>query len=218
MPGRGWPRGSAARLRSGATRPAGAPHQLSAFGQRLVDFPLPPVSDRDRLVADFRYGDLAAPISRARLAEGASAVPCCAAGRACATATRAARSTSGRPCKAISGEPAGCAASRTRSSWSTARSRASISARGCCSTRGPGRDRGPRLRASPVRPSWRPARWPSPSPWTGTACGRALPAARLAYVTPSHQFPLGSVLSAGRRRDASGLGAAHRRLCHRGRL
>jgi GntR family transcriptional regulator / MocR family aminotransferase len=28
-----------------------------------------------------------------------------------------------------------------------------------------------------------------------------LPAARLAYVTPSHQFPLGSVMSAGRRRD-----------------
>jgi GntR family transcriptional regulator/MocR family aminotransferase len=28
-----------------------------------------------------------------------------------------------------------------------------------------------------------------------------LPAARLAYATPSHQFPLGSVMSAGRRRD-----------------
>jgi GntR family transcriptional regulator/MocR family aminotransferase len=28
-----------------------------------------------------------------------------------------------------------------------------------------------------------------------------LPAARLAYVTPSHQFPLGGVMSAGRRRD-----------------
>jgi DNA-binding transcriptional MocR family regulator len=28
-----------------------------------------------------------------------------------------------------------------------------------------------------------------------------LPATRLAYVTPSHQFPLGGVLSAGRRRD-----------------
>jgi GntR family transcriptional regulator / MocR family aminotransferase len=27
-----------------------------------------------------------------------------------------------------------------------------------------------------------------------------LPPTRLAYVTPSHQFPLGSVLSAGRRR------------------
>ena len=30
---------------------------------------------------------------------------------------------------------------------------------------------------------------------------RELPAARLAYATPSHQFPLGSVMSAGRRRD-----------------
>src|SRR5688500_3525457 len=39
---------------------AGAPHRLSAFGQRLVDFPLLPVSDGDPLVADFRYGDLAA--------------------------------------------------------------------------------------------------------------------------------------------------------------
>ena len=29
----------------------------------------------------------------------------------------------------------------------------------------------------------------------------ALPAARLAYATPSHQFPLGGVLSAGRRRE-----------------
>ena len=28
-----------------------------------------------------------------------------------------------------------------------------------------------------------------------------LPAARLAYATPSHQFPLGSVMSAGRRRE-----------------
>ena len=28
-----------------------------------------------------------------------------------------------------------------------------------------------------------------------------LPAARLAYVTPSHQFPLGSVMSAGRRQE-----------------
>ena len=46
-----------------------------------------------------------------------SPLPCCAAGRASGTATRAARPTSGRPCRAICGEPAGCAASRTRSSW-----------------------------------------------------------------------------------------------------
>ena len=36
------------------------------------------------------------------------------------------------------------------------------------------------------------------------------------YVTPSHQFPLGSVMSVGRRQAASGLGAPNRRLRHRG--
>lgn len=36
----------------------------------------------------------------------------------------------------------------------------------------------------------------------------ALPAARLAYVTPSHQFPLGGVLSAGRRKALIGWAAA----------
>ena len=43
--------------------------------------------------------------------------PCCAVGHASATATRAARLTSGRLSRATCGEPAGCAASRTRSSW-----------------------------------------------------------------------------------------------------
>ena len=45
-----------------------------------------------------------------------------------------------------------------------------------------------------------------------------LPAARLAYVTPSHQFPLGGVLPAGRRREL--LAWARRNGAHvdRGRL
>ena len=41
----------------------------------MADFPLPPVSDRDRLVADFRYGDLAAadfPLLSWRKAVGAA--------------------------------------------------------------------------------------------------------------------------------------------------
>src|SRR4051794_37099740 len=33
--------------------------KLSAFGRRLADFALPSVPDTGRLVADFRYGDLA---------------------------------------------------------------------------------------------------------------------------------------------------------------
>ena len=36
------------------------PDRLSTFGQRLENFPLPPVAGTERLVADFRYGDLAA--------------------------------------------------------------------------------------------------------------------------------------------------------------
>lgn len=37
-----------------------------------------------------------------------------------------------------------------------------------------------------------------------------LPAARLAYVTPSHQFPLGSVMSVGRRRELLAWARRHR--------
>ena len=45
-----------------------------------------------------------------------------------------------------------------------------------------------------------------------------LPAARLAYATPSHQFPLGSVMSAARRRDLLTWARRTRCLHHRGRL
>src|SRR3954447_18410488 len=44
----------------GQSAPPTGPDRLSAFGQRLTDFPLPPIASTEWLVADFRYGDLAA--------------------------------------------------------------------------------------------------------------------------------------------------------------
>src|SRR4051812_46161258 len=49
--------------------------RLSAYGQRLADFALPLMSDEARMVADFRYGDLAAadfPMLAWRKAVGAA--------------------------------------------------------------------------------------------------------------------------------------------------
>src|SRR3712207_7501611 len=62
--------GARAQVAQGLGRPAAQPGQpapptdpdrLSAFGQRLAGFPLPPAARTDSLVADFRYGDPAAP-------------------------------------------------------------------------------------------------------------------------------------------------------------
>jgi len=44
------------------------------------------------------------------------------------------------------------------------------------------------------------------------------PDARLVYVTPSHQYPLGTTMSLNRRLALLGLGAAVRWVCHRRRL
>ncbi len=59
----------------GQPAPPGLPDRLSAYGQRTVEFDLPPVSDGARMVADFRYGDLAAadfPVIGWRKAVGAA--------------------------------------------------------------------------------------------------------------------------------------------------
>ena len=102
---------------AGTAAAAGKPvRDLSAYGQRLADFAIASERDRERLAADFRYGDLAAadfPTLAWRKAVTAALLrrqPRLRYG------DPPARRTSGRPCRAISGGPAGCAASRTRSS------------------------------------------------------------------------------------------------------
>src|SRR5215218_3474886 len=44
----------------GQPAPSGVPDRLSGYGRRLADFAPPTGSGRERLVTDFRYGDLAA--------------------------------------------------------------------------------------------------------------------------------------------------------------
>src|SRR4051812_29996673 len=52
------------------------------------------------------------------------------------------------------------------------------------------------------RSSWRSGRRWCLSPWTGKACGRkGCPQRGWPIPPPSHQFPLGGVLSVGRRRE-----------------
>ena len=110
---------------------------------------------------------------------------------------------------------------RRRSSSPTARSRRSTSARGCCSS--PAIARWSRIPATRPRA---PSSAPRAPPWfrsrsTAKASihrrSRIAGGARLLYVTPSHQFPTGAILTAARR-HRSRLGAPARRLHPRGRL
>ena len=97
--------------------------------------------------------------------------------------------------------PRAARAARIRSSWSPAPSRGSSSCAGCCSTRRPGVDRRTRLsrRADALRTAG--ARLPVPVDDDGLDVdGRSrAPDARLVYVTPSHQYPLGIPMSLPRR-------------------
>jgi GntR family transcriptional regulator/MocR family aminotransferase len=181
---------------------AGAPHRLSAFGQRLVDFPLPPVSDRDRLVADFRYGDLAAadfPLLAWRKAVGGAQLR--------------------RRARLRYGDPRGSLDLRMALqgySWRARGLRCAPDQIIVVNGSQQGLDLCARLLLDPgdrvamEDPGYGLARQvflaagaeviPVAVDREGMRTGE-LPAARLAYATPSHQFPLGGVLSAGRRRE-----------------
>lgn len=186
----------------GPPAPAGVPHRLSAFGQRLVDFPLPPVPDRDRLVADFRYGDLAAadfPLLAWRKAVGGALLR--------------------RRARLRYGDPHGSPDLRMALQGYVWRARGLRCEPGqiiVVNGSQQGLDLCARLLLDPgdrvvmENPGYGLARQvflAAGAEVIPVAVDRegmraeALPAARLAYATPSHQFPLGSVLSAGRRRD-----------------
>src|SRR4051812_19195008 len=76
--------GARAQVAQGLGPPASVPEQpthsgdldrLSAFGRRLANFTSPPVFETGRLIADFRYGDLASadfPLLDWRKAVGAA--------------------------------------------------------------------------------------------------------------------------------------------------
>lgn len=186
----------------GPPAPAGGPHRLSAFGQRLADFPLPPVPDRDRLVADFRYGDLAAadfPLLAWRKAVGGALLR--------------------RRTRLRYGDPRGSPDLRAALQgylWRARGLRCAPDQIIVVNGSQQGLDLCARLlldledRALMEDPGYSLARQvflaagaevvPVAVDREGMRTGE-LPVARLAYATPSHQFPLGGVLSAGRRRD-----------------
>lgn len=179
---------------------APAPRHLSAFAQRLLAAPSPAAAQPVR-VADFRYGDLS----------GAD-FPVLAWRRALNKASLR------RPERLRYGDPQGAAALRTALQGYLWR------ARGITCTPDQivvvngsqqGLDLCARLLLDPgdhfliENPGYLLARHaftaaggvavPVPVDGDGLRTD-VLPSARLAYVTPSHQFPLGSVLSATRRR------------------
>lgn len=176
--------------------------RLSAFGRRLADFAPPSVADTSQLIVDFRYGDLSAadfPLLDWRRAVGATLLR--------------------RPARLRYGDPSGSSNLRMALQGYLWRSRGL----GCeleqivvVTGSQQGLDLCTRLmldagdRVVMEDPGYSLARQ------IFLAAGaRAVPvavdreglrtngleAARLAYTTPSHQFPLGSVMSVGRRRE-----------------
>jgi GntR family transcriptional regulator/MocR family aminotransferase len=176
--------------------------QLSAFGRRLAEFPLPSVAASPLLVADFRYGDLSAA--------DFPALPW----RKAVTGVilrRQPRLRYDDPCGSL----------RLRAAlqgylWRARSLRCEPERIIVVNGSQQGLDLCARLlldpghRAVMENPGYSLARQ------VFTAAGaevvpvnvdregmrtEGLPAARLAYVTPSHQFPLGAVMSVGRRRE-----------------
>lgn len=180
--------------------PAAKPRRLSAFARRLLALPSPVTQEAPR-IADFRYGDLAAsdfPVLVWRRALGAASLR--------------------RGARLRYGDPQGSAALRTSLQGYLWRSRG-IRCRPddivIVNGSQQGLDLCARLLLDPgdpfviENPGYALARHafaaaggiavPVPVDQDGIETD-ALPEARLAYVTPSHQYPLGSVLSASRRR------------------
>lgn len=184
--------------------PAAPPrsHRLSAFGQRLEDFPLPPAAGVEALVADFRYGDLSAvdfPLPAWRKAILAALLR--------------------RKPRLRYDDP--CGASELRQAlqgylWRARGLRCEPEQIVVVNGSQQGLDLCARLlldpgdRAVMEDPGYNLARQvflvagaelaPASVDHDGMRT-EGLPPARLAYVTPSHQFPLGGVMSAGRRRE-----------------
>jgi len=174
--------------------------RLSTYGQRLADFALPPASDADWLVADFRYGDLATadfPMLAWRKAVNASLL------------CRQPRLQYGDPC----GLP-DLRAALQGYMWRTRGLRCETDQIIVVNGSQQGIDLCGRLlidagdRVVLENPGYILARQvflaagaeliPIDVDREGMRT-EGLPDARLAYVTPSHQYPLGSVMSAGRR-------------------
>jgi GntR family transcriptional regulator/MocR family aminotransferase len=179
---------------------AATPRHLSAFAQRLLALPSPPVAQTAR-IADFRYGDLS----------GAD-FPVLAWRRAMNKASLR------RTARLRYGDPQGAAALRTALQgylWRARGIRCTPDQIVIVNGSQQGLDLCARLLLDPgdpfviENPGYPLARHafasaggvavPVPVDGDGLRTD-ALPSARLAYVTPSHQFPLGSVLSATRRR------------------
>ncbi|WP_147706926.1 PLP-dependent aminotransferase family protein [Microvirga massiliensis] len=180
--------------------PAAAPRHLSAFAQRLLALPSPAVAQTAR-VADFRYGDLSA-----------ADFPVLAWRRALNEASLR------RTARLLYGDPQGTAALRTALQgylWRARGIRCTPDQIVIVNGSQQGLDLCARLLLDPgdpfviENPGYLLARHafaaaggvavPIPVDGDGLRT-EALPLARLAYVTPSHQFPLGGVLSATRRR------------------
>jgi GntR family transcriptional regulator/MocR family aminotransferase len=203
--------GARAQVAPGLTPPAtpqeqptrsGVPDRLSAYGQRLADFTLPPGSGGERFATDFRYGDLA----------GAD-FPRLAWRKAVTTALLRSQQ------RLRYGDPCGSPDLRTALQgylWRARGLRCEPDQIVVVNGSQQGIDLCARLLLDPgdrvvmEDPGYNLARQafsaagadviPVAVDREGMRTGE-LPAARLAYTTPSHQFPLGSVMSAGRRRD-----------------
>ncbi|MDO9712235.1 MocR-like pyridoxine biosynthesis transcription factor PdxR [Paracraurococcus lichenis] len=178
------------------------PDRLSTFGQRLAEFPLPLVANTERLVADFRYGDLATadfPMLAWRKAVTGALL------------RRQPRLRYGDPCGSL-----GLRAALQGYLWRARGLRCEAEQIIVVNGSQQGLDLCARLlldpgdRAAMEDPGYNLARQvflaagAEVIPVTVDREGmrtKGLPAARLAYATPSHQFPLGSVMSAGRRRE-----------------
>lgn len=180
----------------------GEPDRLSAYGQRLADFGPPPAADRAGMMADFRYGDLSPgdfPGLAWRKAIGAALLL--------------------RHGRLRYGDPRGSPDLRLALQgylWRARGLRCDPEQIVVVNGSQQGLDLCARLLLDPgdrvvmENPGYSLARQvfiaggaelvPIPVDEEGMRTD-SLPAARLAYVTPSHQFPLGSVMSAARRRD-----------------
>ncbi len=182
------------------SRPAKA--RLSAFGQRVLDLPAPASRVPGRLVADFRYGDVATadfPTLAWKKAVNAAILR--------------------RPARLGYGDPAGSPELRTALQgylWRARGLRCDPDQIVIVNGSQQGLDLCARLLLDPgdgvlvENPCYGAARQifsavgAMPLPVDIDSEGmrtKDLGDARLAYVTPSHQFPLGSVMSASRRRE-----------------
>jgi GntR family transcriptional regulator/MocR family aminotransferase len=187
---------------TGQAEPREPPDRLSAYGQRLAAFDLPPAGNERRMVADFRYGDLAA-VDFPMLAW-----------RKAVTGALLRR----QPCLRYS-DPCGSPDLRAALQgylWRARGLRCEAEQIIVVNGSQQGLDLCARLLLDPGNrvvmedPGYALARQvflAAGAEVVPVAVDREglrtedLPAARLAYATPSHQFPLGAVTSAARRRE-----------------